>query len=442
MLSEIESQTPELSADLAVVGGGMVGMSLAIAAARAGMSTIVIEADAASNQTARTYDGRSSAIAHGSKQVLEAIGVWPQIAPEAEPILDIRVTDGGWHVAGESKGFVHYSHLDLPGEDGVGTAWDARRPGQVPFGYIVENRVTRQALLSAALECPGLTHLAPAEALELTIDDAHARIRLKDGRRIKAALVAAADGKQSLLRELAGIGCQAFDYGQTAIVCTVSHEKPHRGVAHEHFLPAGPFAMLPMTNARLEDGRLVHRSSIVWSEDPRIVPMLMKLPDAEFGREIERRFGLSLGRALPLGPRFCYPLVMTLADRYTGPRLTLLGDAAHAIHPIAGQGFNLGVRDAAALAEIVVDAWRAGFDIGSEDVLERYQRWRRFDNLMLSGVMDGLTRLFSNDWGPVRLARDLGFYLFNRTPPLKRLAMRHAMGIVGKLPKLVQGRPL
>jgi 2-octaprenyl-6-methoxyphenol hydroxylase len=200
--------------------------------------------------------------------------------------------------------------------------------------------------------------------------------------------------------------------------------------------------MLPMTDERLADGGIRHRSSIVWSEDPRLVPMLLKLEDAEFGKEIERRFGLSLGNILPLGPRFSYPLTMLLADAYARNRFALVGDAAHGIHPIAGQGFNLGVRDAAALAEILVEGKRAGLDIGSLQVLERYVRWRRFDNLMLSSFMDGLTRLFSNDLGPLRLARDAGFYLFNRMMPLKRLAMRHAMGVVGKLPRLVQGKPL
>ena len=265
---------------------------------------------------------------------------------------------------------------------------------------------------------------------------------LEDGSVLTAQLVVAADGKQSALRRMAGIAAREFGYSQAAIVCTVTHEKPHNGVAHEHFLPAGPFAMLPMTDETLADGTVRHRSSIVWSEDPRLVPMLLKLDDAAFGKEIERRFGLSLGQVRPLGLRFSYPLTMVLADTYVRDRFALTGDAAHGIHPIAGQGFNLGVRDVAALAEVLVDASRAGLDLGAMEVLDRYARWRRFDNLMLSTFMDGLTRLFSNDFAPLRMARDLGFAIFNRTMPLKRLAMRHAMGIVGKLPRLVQGRPL
>jgi len=466
----------ENEAELIVVGGGLVGLTLAIACAEGGIRTIVVEAESAEALTSTAYDGRSAAIAYGSQQVLAAIGAWDGISPHAQPILDIRVTEGGWHVKGQSHAYVHYSNRDLQraesreqrtelplqatsaeGED-IRIACDSAPslPTRArhlssdlcslssvpPFGYIVENRVTRIALLARAKECANLTHLAPRLVTALDLSSDAARVTLDDERVLTGQLVVAADGKQSALRRMAGIGSRQFGYSQTAIVCTVVHEKPHGGVAHEHFLPAGPFAMLPMTDEALPDGSVRYRSSIVWSEDPRLVPMLLKLDDEAFGREIERRFGLSLGQVRPLGPRFSYPLTMTLADSYVRERFALTGDAAHGIHPIAGQGFNLGVRDVAALAEVLVDAARAGLDLGSLDVLERYARWRRFDNLMLSTFMDGLTRLFSNDFAPLRLARDLGFALFNRTMPLKRLAMRHAMGIVGKLPRLVQGRPL
>ena len=442
----------ENEAELIVVGGGLVGLTLAIACAQGGIRTIVIEAESAEALTSTAYDGRSAAIAYGSQQVLTAIGAWDGIAPHAQPILDIRVTDGAWHVKGEGRGHVHYSHLDLldrnappplpvDADPTIIMSCEPEAP-RTPFGYIVENRVTRIALLARAKECPNLTHVAPHTVTALDLASDAARVTLDDGRTLTAQLVVAADGKQSALRRMAGIGSQQFGYHQTAIVCTVVHEKPHHGVAHEHFLPAGPFAMLPMTDETLADSSVRHRSSIVWSEDPRLVPMLLKLDDDSFGQEIERRFGLSLGQVRPLGPRFSYPLTMTLADSYVRERFALTGDAAHGIHPIAGQGFNLGVRDVAALAEVLVEASRGNLDLGSTEVLDRYARWRRFDNLMLSTFMDGLTRLFSNDFPPLRLARDLGFAIFNRTMPLKRLAMRHAMGIVGKLPRLVQGRPL
>lgn len=459
------------AAELIVVGGGLVGLTLAIACAGGGLRTIVVEAESAEALRGRGYDGRSSAIAYGSQQVLTAIGAWDRLAPDAQPILDIRVTDGGWHVKGEGHGHVHYSHLDLQRTENRGQrtaiASDSTMssrgeeiriacdPGSTThhlssdlcslssaFGYIIENRLTRIALLERAKTCANLIHLAPHVVTGLDLAGDAARVTLEDGSVLTAQLVVAADGKQSALRRMAGIAAREFGYGQDAIVCTVTHEQPHNGVAHEHFLPAGPFAMLPMTDATLADGTVQHRSSIVWSEDPRLVPMLLKLDDAAFGKEIERRFGSSLGQVRPLGPRFSYPLTMVLADGYVRPRFALTGDAAHGIHPIAGQGFNLGVRDVAALAEVLVDASRAGLDLGAMDVLERYARWRRFDNLMLSTFMDGLTRLFSNDFAPLRMARDLGFAIFNRTMPLKRLAMRHAMGIVGTLPRLVQGRPL
>lgn len=468
-MNDEHAHTPE--SELIVVGGGLVGLSLAIACAEGGIDTLVIEAESPEALTNANYDGRSCAIAHGSQQVLAAIGAWEAMAPHAQPIVDIRVTDGGWHVKGESRAYVHYSNRDLKSEIGSRKSeaeglscetealsrTDTARPGatrsrptsdfrlptsEPPFGHIVENRVTRIALLARARQCERLTHVAPHLVTSLDLAADAARVTLDDGRSFAGKLVVAADGKQSALRRMAGIGARNSDYKQTAIVCTVTHTRPHHGVAHEHFLPAGPFAMLPMTDETLTDGSLRHRSSIVWSEDPRLVPMLLKLSDEEFGREIERRFGLSLGNILPLGPRFSYPLSMLLADAYARDRFALVGDAAHGIHPIAGQGFNLGVRDAAALAEVLVEGKRAGLDIGSMQVLERYVRWRRFDNLLLSSFMDGLTRLFSNDVAPVRLARDAGFYLFNRILPLKRLAMRHAMGIVGKLPKLVQGKPL
>jgi 2-octaprenyl-6-methoxyphenol hydroxylase len=470
----------ESEAELIVVGGGLVGLTLAIACAEGGIRTIVIEAESADALSSKGYDGRSSAVAYGSQQVLQAIGAWDRLAPDAQPIVDIRVTDGGWHVKGAGHGYVHYSHLDLldqrpevrsrkseeaalsceaesssgedlqpdtprsnPTSDFRLPTSDSRLPASAPpFGYIIENRLTRIALLERAQECANLTHLAPHVVTALDIASDAARVTLDDGRVLAAQLIVAADGKQSALRRMAGIASRQFGYSQTAIVCTVTHEKPHNGVAHEHFLPAGPFAMLPMTDEVSGDGVWRHRSSIVWSEDPRLVPMLLKLDDEAFGKEIERRFGLSLGQVRPLGPRFSYPLTMVLADTYVRERFALTGDAAHGIHPIAGQGFNLGVRDVAALAEVLVDAARAGLDLGSMEVLERYARWRRFDNLLLSTFMDGLTRLFSNDSAPLRMARDLGFAIFNRTMPLKRLAMRHAIGIVGKLPRLVQGRPL
>lgn len=433
--------------EILIVGGGMVGMSLAAATAGGGIRTTLVEAEPLPALDQPLFDGRSSAIAYGSQQVLAGIDAWQYIEAEASPILTIRVSDGGWQVDGESPFFVHYSNRDLPpgSIDRPGTtdrSAAGKRDDQPPFGWIVENRAIRRGLLRRLAGCPHLTHLAPARVTDIRFGAGRAVARLDDGSEIRTRLVVAADGRHSLVRRMAGIGYRELDYRQTAIVCTVAHEKPHRGVAHEHFLPVGPFAMLPMVDDVDAAGVPRHRSSIVWTEDPRLAPMLLALDDDALAAEILRRFGDTLGAVRPIGPRFSYPLKLLLADAYVKDGLALVGDAAHAIHPIAGQGFNLGVRDVAALAEILVDAHRLGLDLGSLAVLEGYARWRRFDNLLLAGVTDGLTRLFSNDLPPVRLARDLGFFLFNKAKPLKRLAMRHAMGVIGDLPRLVRGLPL
>lgn len=428
------------SPEIAIVGGGMVGMTLAAATSGAGIATTLIEAEPLPSMTEATYDGRSSAIAYGSQQVLAGIGAWQYLEADASPIREIRVSDGGWRSsltksAHESPFFVHYSARDLP----EGTVAAGAQP---PFGWIVENRAIRRGLLKRLAESPNLTHIAPARVTEVTFQSGGAVLRLQDGTEIRARLVVAADGRGSSVRRYAGIGFKEFGYNQTAIVCTVAHERDHRGVAHENFLPAGPFAMLPMTDSKGTGADGQHRSSIVWTEDPRIVSWLLGLDDESLGREIERRFGTTLGKLQPIGPRFSYPMRLLLADAYAKDGAVLVGDAAHAIHPVAGQGFNLGVRDVAALAEALVDGYRLGLDLGSLAVLENYARWRRFDNLLLTGFTDGLVRLFSNDLPPVRLARDLGFFAFNLAKPLKRMAMRHAMGVVGDLPRLVRGLPL
>ncbi len=402
----------QISADVAIAGGGLVGLSLGVALARAGLDTVVMDGEDPARTRGAEFDGRVCSIAYGSKRVLDGIGVWDGMVGDAEPILEIRVSDQ------DAPFFLHYDHREV---------------GDDPLGWIVENRVTRTALLDAAAECAKLRHLAPVSVSELSPAGERIEAGLVDGRRISARLAVAADGRQSRLRQAAAIRTVDWSYAQTGIVCTVHHARPHRGIAHERFLPAGPFAILPMTE---------RRSSIVWTEKASLAPHLLGLGESEFQAELASRFGDFLGALEIAGPRWSYPIALTHANRYAGERLALAGDAAHAIHPLAGQGFNLGVRDVAALAELIVDRHRLGLDIGAPDLLARYQSWRRFDAMTLIAVTDGLNRLFSNDIAPLRLARDLGLAAVNRTPRLKRLIMRHAMGVVGKLPRLARGEPL
>lgn len=405
-----------IEVDVLIVGGGMVGTTLAAALGGAGPTVALVERADPAGLADAGFDGRVSAIALGSANLLRAIGVLGRIA-EAEPIRDIRVSDGDGR-GRVSRLFLHYAHRDL---------------GDQPFGYMVENRLLRAGLYRTLAGLDRVTVLAPVGLASLERGPRRVEARLADGRRVAARLAVGADGRGSALRQAAGIGVVTWPYRQTSIVCTVAHARPHNGVAHEHFLPGGPFAVLPMT------GR---RSAVVWTEDARLAPHMLALGPAEFAAEITRRFGDSLGRLRPVGPRWSYSLGLLHAKRYVDRRLALIGDAAHAIHPIAGQGLNLGLRDAAALAEAVVDARRLGLDIGAAPVLERYQRWRRFDTLVMAAATDGINRLFSNDLVPLRLIRDLGLGAVNRTPPLKRLFMRHAMGLMGELPRLVRGEAL
>jgi 2-octaprenyl-6-methoxyphenol hydroxylase len=400
-------------AELVIAGAGLTGMLLGVACAGAGLPIAIVDPQDPVAMLTPDFDGRTSAIAYGSRLVFDGIGLWPNIAADAEPIREIRVADDN------SPLFLHYDSRDLGG----GT----------PLGYIVENRVLRRALYDRACDLPNLRFLAPHRVAALEASETGAIVLLDDGERLIARLVAAADGKDSPLRRAAAIRTIEWRYHQTGIVMTVAHARPHRGIAVEHFLPAGPFAILPMTG---------NRSSIVWTENADLAPRILALPEAQFAAELRARFGGFLGEIEPVGPRWAYPLALLQAERYAERRLALIGEAAHVIHPIAGQGLNIAIRDVAALAELIVDQRRRGLDIGDDLVLERYQRWRRADALVLAAVTDGLNRLFSNTIPPVRLARDLGLAAVHRLPPLKRLLMRHAMGTLGDRPRLARGQPL
>ena len=423
-------------AEVLVAGGGMVGLAFAVALAEAGLEVVVVDHLDPALFREDAFDGRSSAIARGSQQALQVLGLWQGMLPAASPILDIRITDG--RLGTRRPGGASALHLHFACEDVSEDEAGAR-----PLGYIVENTAIRKAGLGRARDMKNIDLRAPAQLAEVTRRAGGVEARLDDGATIRARLLVAADGRRSAQREAAGIKVMQVDYGQTAIVATVAHSEPHNGVAHEHFLPSGPFALLPMTDAPDEEGRIVHRSSLVWTEKRALVDAMMALDEDAFAGELQCRFGDSLGKlSLWGGRRWSYPLSLLHAERYIDTRLALIGDAAHGIHPIAGQGLNLGLRDVAALAECIVDARRLGLDIGSATVLERYQRWRRLDNMALIAATDSLNRLFSNDLPPVRLLRDLGLAAVNRVPPLKRFFMRHAMGLVGDLPRLVKGEAL
>ena len=394
--------------DVIVNGGGMVGMSLAIALARLGIQVAVVDKAPLSQQLESAFDGRVSAISYGSKCILDSIGVWNFMAAEAEPIRDIRVVDGAMPV------FLHYDHKEV---------------GDVPLGYIVENRHTRVALQQAASSLPTLTLFEKQSPIALERDDAWATLRLQNGQSLRCRLLIAADGKTSALRSLAGIETMEWAYDQTAIVCTIAHENPHNGLAQERFLPAGPFAVLPMQG---------NRSSLVWVEPKDRVDLYLALSEDEFVQEIQERVGGHLGAIQTIGERFSYPLSLMHAKSYTSHRLALAGDAAHGMHPIAGQGVNLGFRDVAVLSELIGERFRLGLDIGGEDVLDAYQQWRRFDNISMLAVTDGLNRLFGINLLPVQLIRGLGLWAVGKMPPLKRFLMRHAMGLVGDLPKTIK----
>jgi len=444
--AQTESSAPSLTTDVAIVGGGMVGMTLAIALGQSGLSVAVLDRADPADYDSEPYDGRASAVAHGSAVMLKGLGLWTgptddsRIDTRACRIDDIRVSDGS------SRLFLHYDHLDLnaPSED----RGDAFVPlDSPPMGYIVENRAIRRALLARLTDLPTVSFLAPAALADddesgITMEPGKVTLRLSDGRRVHAALLVGADGVRSAVRSRAGIHTAGWEYDQVGIVCTARFPKPHRNVAHERFLPAGPFALLPMVPEAAPPAAAPHRASIVWTERKDHARAMLALDDRAFGEEMTRRFGPSLGPLSIAGRRWSYPLGVMHVERTVGPRLALVGDAAHRIHPIAGQGLNLGLRDVAALAEVLVDAARIGRDPGDTTVLERYQRWRRFDTMSLIAATDGLNRLFSTALPPVRLVRDLGLAMVDRIGPLKRVFMRHAMGELGDLPRLIRGGAL
>jgi 2-octaprenyl-6-methoxyphenol hydroxylase len=400
--------------DILIVGGGLNGPLLALALAQAGKSVTIVDAQPRATLHAAGFDGRSYAMALTSTRLLEALGLWDRIVAEAQPMLEIKVTDGR---AGEgpSPFFMHFDHAEI--EEG-------------PMGYMVEDRHLRPALLDAMDHEPNIVRHYGQTVVSQAVDAGGIAVTLASGTSLRARLLAGCDGRTSGTAERAGIARTGWDYGQTALVCALSHERPHGGVAHQFFMPAGPLAILPLKG---------NRSSIVWTERTDRAAEIEALPDAGYLEVLRPRFGSFLGEISLVGARHSYPLSLSLAERLVSSRVALVGDAAHGIHPIAGQGLNAGVRDVAALAQVLIEAARRGEDIGSAPVLARYQEWRRFDNTTLALATDAFNRLFSNDNALVRGVRDIGMGIVSAVPSLRRGFIREAAGLTGDLPKLLRG---
>lgn len=401
--------------DILIAGAGYVGLATAVSIAQARPSLKIMIVDAAPPGVWQK-DGRASAIAAAATRMLSRLGCWDELSGEAQPINEMVVTDS------RTSDPVRPVFLTFGGE----TA-----PGE-PFAHMVMNRNLNGALRARAEEL-GIDIVQGVSVEGFDRGTARTIVRLSDGLAVSARLLIACDGVKSKLRDMAGIKTLHWDYGQSGIVCTVKHERPHNGRAEEHFLPAGPFATLPLPG---------NRSSIVWTERTEDAERLVNEDEFIFEQELEMRFGLKLGEIRVDGPRRAWPLGLTLARDFVRPRFALAGDAAHGIHPIAGQGLNLGFKDAAALAETVVEADRMGEDIGALDVLQRYERWRRFDTVQMGVTTDVLNRLFSNDIGPIRAIRDLGLGMVDRMPALKDFFIRQASTTQGSAPRLLQGEPI
>jgi len=407
--------------DIVIAGAGLAGAAFALAAAQGGLKVVMVDPQPFSDQLAPTFDGRSTAVAFSTFRMLDALGLGETLRPQACRMDHILVTDGrrpGAASRSASPAFLRFDADEIGG-----------RTGGEPLGYMVENRRIRAALAEAVTQA-GIEVRAPAAVARVETDAGKATVTLADGSTLLAPLVVGAEGRGSTVRRAAGIETVGWGYGQSGVVATVRLGRDHGNVAHEYFLPSGPFAILPLTD---------QRASLVWTETTRRAEALRDASDEAFHAHLMRRFGEFLDGATVEGPRFVYPLALSLAEKLVAPRIALIGDAAHGVHPVAGQGLNMGLKDAAALAEVLAEAARLGEDIGSETVLDRYARWRRFDNAALAAGFDAFVRLFSNDIAPVRLARDLGMAAVNRIGPLRRAFMQEAGGATGDLPRLLRG---
>ncbi|WP_371155640.1 FAD-dependent monooxygenase [Jannaschia sp. 2305UL9-9] len=402
-----------MDTDVLIVGGGLNGPLAALALARVGLRCVVLDARPRATFDEDGFDGRSYAVALGSIRMLRALSLWDHLKDGAQPIRGIRASDGR---AGEGASPLHL-------------AFDAEEIGEPFMGQMIEDRHLRPVLLAACDAAPNITLRYDCTVTAQDTTPGHVTVTLAGGETITASLLLGCDGRASGVATRAGIGRVGTDYAQTALVCAVEHARDHGGIAHQFFMPAGPLAILPLRG---------NRSSIVWTETADTATELNALSDAGYLEVLRPRFGSFLGALTLTGARHTYPLVLSLAQAFVAPRVALVGDAAHGIHPIAGQGLNLGFKDIAALADVVSDARKRGEDIGASDVLARYQRWRRFDTTAMGLATDAVNRLFSNDNPLLRLGRDLGMGAISAMPPARRAFIREAAGLTGDLPALMR----
>lgn len=402
--------------DLLIIGGGLVGASLACALVGQDLRIGLVEAAPLPVSDHPGYDDRSIALAEGTRRIFQTLGLWEALAADATPIRQIHISERG------SPGFAHL---------------DRQEEGVAALGYVAEARRIGQALLARLPKLPGVELLCPArlDTVAIETDAACVTLRFPDGRTVerRARLLAAADGADSPVREQLGIAALRWNYGQQAVIANVTPARPHQNIAYERFTPEGPVALLPLSG---------HRCAVVCTVNDADAPAIMALDDAGFIAQLQARFGDRLGPFLRVGRRQAWPLFLLKAREYARSRVALIGNAAHTLHPIAGQGFNLGIRDVAALAEVIADAGRTGEDIGELNVLNRYADWRRWDQRQTVFFTDGLNRLFANPLPPLRVARALGLLAFDRLPLLKRRFARQAMGLDGRLPRLARGLAL
>lgn len=386
--------------DIVIIGGGLVGLTAACAIADLGLEVVIVEHKDLSKIKSKESDGRSSAIAYGSYIFLKEIGVWDHLKNKAGPMLEIRVSDGDSHM------FLHYDHK-LVGED--------------PVGYMVENHDILKALVAKCNEYDNIAIYENTSYSNINYGKDFVKISLNSGSVLSARLLIGADGRQSKIRENAGIGISVHEYKQCGIVCNVKHEKPHRNIAQERFLPSGPFAILPLKDQ--------NKSSLVWTEKKHLTPTYINMSDEDFNEQLYKRFGGYLGKVSIIGKRFSYPLTLVLAEKYTANRLVLLGDAAHGIHPLAGQGFNLGIRDCNKLVEVIARREKLGLDIGSTELLAQYNDTRYTDTFSLAAITHNLNSIFCSNSVAIKIARRVGMSVLDKVPPVKKFFMKHAMGM-------------